>query len=300
MPLAQVTFICRLPVASSAGYGGFVTFPAGTFTKDPSAPAGGISYWNSYYDRAVSAWVPVARQAVAPDGLHYAFATGDSPSPWTVHLVSAIGGSQRTIAITDVPGNGPPDILDYSSDAIYFFEGFEGNGTVWRLELASGAVTKVADGAVEAIAGGALWLAANDPADPRPPAGRSGAYGDSLIREDLSTHQSEPWFKRLSARVTLAGVDGTGAAVVQVEILDASYAPVSLELWTVMRPGQEHLIYSLSTPPPGVQLDGYVGGMIADDHGLWFGGSNGIFLYASQTGMQRVSDVDGFPANGCA
>jgi hypothetical protein len=40
-------------------------------------------------------------------------------------------------------------------------------------------------------------------------------------------------------------------------------------------------------------------GVIADSHGLWFGGFDGIYLYTAANGLQRVSDHAGLPANGC-
>jgi hypothetical protein len=40
-------------------------------------------------------------------------------------------------------------------------------------------------------------------------------------------------------------------------------------------------------------------GVIADSHGLWFGGFDGIYLYTAANGLQRVSDHAGMPANGC-
>ncbi|MGH7489749.1 MAG: hypothetical protein ACREMY_29720, partial [bacterium] len=72
IPITQVGFSCRLPLVESLAGGhaqaGFVSLPAGIFALDPNAPASSV-----YYDRAVSRWLPVGPDAVAPDGFHYAF-----------------------------------------------------------------------------------------------------------------------------------------------------------------------------------------------------------------------------------
>ena len=72
VPIAQVSFSCRLPFVQSLAGGhwqaGFINLPAGTFIADPNATSN-----SGYYDRAVSRWLPVGREAVAPDGFHYAF-----------------------------------------------------------------------------------------------------------------------------------------------------------------------------------------------------------------------------------
>jgi hypothetical protein len=38
---------------------------------------------------------------------------------------------------------------------------------------------------------------------------------------------------------------------------------------------------------------------IADKHGIWFGGPDGIYLYSEARGLQKVSSQPGNPANGC-
>src|ERR1700730_1758036 len=88
LPVSQVTFSCRLPIYLQTGYegspdfsrqGAFITFPAATMSIDPSGKDGG------YFDRAFNRWVPVTREAVSPDGSHYAHV--DTTGPWQLRIV---------------------------------------------------------------------------------------------------------------------------------------------------------------------------------------------------------------------
>jgi hypothetical protein len=42
-----------------------------------------------------------------------------------------------------------------------------------------------------------------------------------------------------------------------------------------------------------------LGGAISDSHGIWFGSPQGIYLFTSAGGLQKVSNQPGYPANGC-
>jgi hypothetical protein len=37
----------------------------------------------------------------------------------------------------------------------------------------------------------------------------------------------------------------------------------------------------------------------SDNHGLWFGSPNGIYLYSQTGGLQKMSDQPGYPAGFC-
>src|SRR5690348_18235186 len=63
--VAVIPLSCKLPVSiGTDGRGAFVTFPQGQVTISASAGA--------YYDRAYTQWLPAPRNAVSPDGRHYA------------------------------------------------------------------------------------------------------------------------------------------------------------------------------------------------------------------------------------
>src|SRR5207237_9955045 len=78
--------------------GGFVSFPKGEFTPDPSSnkitmrgPAHhppGVSY-----DRAYARWVPASLALISSNGSHYAYVDEN----WAVHDVGIADGSDRVV-----------------------------------------------------------------------------------------------------------------------------------------------------------------------------------------------------------
>src|SRR5262245_6664422 len=112
---------CRLPVASgdapvdgspahgSAGHGGFVQFPAGTFAADPASLGS--------YDRALGRWVPVFRAWVSPDGARYAFPeyrTAPGPVTGIIHVVDVATGADHPF---NVPAPSMP--VGFESEGVY-------------------------------------------------------------------------------------------------------------------------------------------------------------------------------------
>src|SRR6266704_1700833 len=104
---------CRLPITVFGGdkrSGGFINFPSGSFTPDPrSAQVNSIlqpgrefvdQTYALYFDRALSRWLPVHRNAVSPDGAHYAFTdrptgtAGSSATRVTLHVVDVRTGRE--------------------------------------------------------------------------------------------------------------------------------------------------------------------------------------------------------------
>jgi hypothetical protein len=97
---------CRLPVyvPGQPGSGGFVTFPAGTFSLDPASKVGSDGNWYGLtYDRAVSKWLPVPRAWVNPKGTFYVYADDGG------NLVEVNAGSGTTTVIRQ--GFGAPTRL---------------------------------------------------------------------------------------------------------------------------------------------------------------------------------------------
>ena len=289
IPAADLS--CRLPVArdGTRTHGGFITFPGGTFTEDPRAPA-----WPTYYDRVVSAWLSVPRTAVSPDGTHYArIVRGNLPSPAqpaTLQMIAVAGGSDQVITLPiDFPA-----VLDYGADGVYLTSSYEGTGGLWKVDF-SGSVTELSDlYRVEAVAGGGLWYGAVDPADPLPLTGLE-PQPDTLLRLDLRTHTTERWFYRPTTSAYVMGFDRDGGVVVRVEKASATDTTViASEIWLISSPGKEVLISSI---PGDRQWPGQL--TIADENGLWFGGVDGIFLYTPAGGVRKMSDFTGYPANGC-
>ena len=297
-----VNFACRLPFllsASAQPTPGFVSLPAGTFQPDSTA-----GRTVGYYDAALSKWLPVDRRAVSPDGQLYATTTegivdkfGSVQAPATLNIVTAATGAVRTIALTNLrPQAGTTalflEVIDVEPDAVYGLErGQAGLGELYRVDLTSGALSDVYGAQrPEAVGFGAFWFGAPDPNAPG-----AGAAPADLRRWDLQAHSTSVWFSRASAEVYLIGFDHKGAAVVLV--IDHGNASGSTEIWTVSQPGSETRIYAA---PTNAATPSLLVGMVADNHGLWFGAASGVFFYSASTGFRKVSDVAGLPANGCA
>jgi hypothetical protein len=286
--------------AAGAHQAGFLAFPAGSYRRDLTA-----SPRPGYFDRAVSAWLPVGRQAVSPDGLHYAVTAEGVlgrdgvtvQTPATLHIVAASTGADRVIPLTGLrPQTAMAalslEVVDFESDAVYGIEfGQAGVGELFRVDLSNGSVTDLDTASrPEAVESGGFWFGGLDPN------ANMGAHPINLERWDLGTQTTSRWFDRPSAEVTFLGLDHNGAAVVLVVNTSGDGSAVSTEIWLVSEPGKETRIYSAAS---GIQALVEPISMIADAHGLWFGSPNGIYLYSSDTGFQKVSDYAGAPANGC-
>src|SRR5437868_1611556 len=64
LPLTVAGFSCRLPIMTLDNKGAFVSFPGGAVSVDAHSPSRLGSVSGLYYDRGLSRWLPVSRQAV--------------------------------------------------------------------------------------------------------------------------------------------------------------------------------------------------------------------------------------------
>jgi hypothetical protein len=277
---------------------GFLDFPSGAFTPDPTAPPNA-----KYYDRAVSRWLPVARSEVAPDGRHYAYTTGGifsaTPEPPRLHVVDAATDAERVIDLSPLdqqPAGEPrhPNayaVEDYAADWIYIQTGGEGASSWhWRVDPASGIITDlgymrghdVDDGT------GHAWVSVFDSRDPHPALSAldGSPMANEVVRRNLRTGADEVWFYQPGFMVGLVGAFVGGGLLVWVE---------SHEYWLVTTPRTSRLIAT-------IDFADHEG--LADSHGLWLGSGSsvvhpGLYLFARDGTIKRVSDLLGRPANGC-
>lgn len=285
----SATSSCRLPflklVAPDKWQAGFFVYPAGTFTADPTAPPN-----PGYYDHVVSRWVPVGRNAVAPDGRHYAYMSGGmglTPGPPRLHVVDAATGVEQVLPLA-LSDQQPYGVEDYASDGIYIGSGWEGvTFGRWRVDPTSGALTDFSqqdhfldDGT------GHAWVSVFNSSDLHPV--RSAMSGDpmpnELGRRDLKSGTVETWFYHPGFSVALAGAFVGGGILAWVEPPQGPH-----EYWLVTSPGASRLV---------VQLDG-AGGAIADRHGIWMGGNDGLYLFTPDGKARLVSNLAGDPVDGC-
>lgn len=199
---------CRLPLASgdapvdgraadgSAGHGGFLDLPAGTFSPDPASLGS--------YDRAVSRWLPVTRAWVAPDGRRYAW--GD-PAAGVVHVVDAASGADRAFT-----PSAPPAVVSFETEGVYVARAVPSSGAPVQglalIDPAAGTSRPVAaDGRWVAIGGGFAFGQDLDPGTPAP-AGAGPGAANRARRLDLRTGAVDTVASYPGAEVQVLGVYG--------------------------------------------------------------------------------------------
>lgn len=284
---------CSLPVAvlgqSQLGHaredpdqGAVIDFKAGRLLPQ----AGGAMQWESgdsslilttqkpvlrgwdtlTYDGARARWLPAPHWLLSPDGARYTYGAAVSEpagpgAPFRIHVVDVATGAD-TVVYT-APGSDQP--LAFAPEGIYVMT------TRWeippiglKLVDPAGQVTTVdASGSWEIIGGGAAWGFPDN----------VGGFGDRIPvinRLDLKTHQITQWFSvpaPYSAYVI--GIDGAGNPIVEVTRFDA-VQPSRYEVLT--GPGQATPLFSSS--------DIREFQPVVDDHGLWFTGVYGVYLYS--------------------
>jgi hypothetical protein len=113
-PATQVSIgPCKLPVASgdapvdgrsgdgTTGKGGFVQFPAASFTPDPASLGD--------FDLGFTRWVPTFRAWVEPDGAHYAWADNN-----VVHIVDVASGGDHPVTVPSAS-----IVVSYETEGVY-------------------------------------------------------------------------------------------------------------------------------------------------------------------------------------
>jgi hypothetical protein len=283
---------CRLPIsildAQRHPTGAFLSFPAGKVTVDPKGAGG------TYYDRQFSRWLPVPLNSVSPDGSHYAYGGATDINQPVLHIVDVVSGADRTYALPAelFSGIGGIDIFEYTNDVVYMgLLGEASNQGLWAFNLATGATHLVANlSEVGAVDGQIVWLGSFNGADPHPwtffPAQRT----NQIERLDLTDGTHAPWLYRPGNLVGVIGIDAEHHPIV-LAFIDK----YTLELVKLVDTNTQKSIYMGSTN----SWPGYIGGVVGDSHGVWFGTSMGIYLYSDAGGLQKVSDESGYPANSC-
>lgn len=293
-PLTTVGFSCQLPIWTADGQGAFISFPTRSVSFDPKGKGlqanGGV-----YYDRAFSRWLPVSRQAVSPDGKHYAYGQGapDKTKVATMHVVDVATGVDHVFATPSTEWFVPYSVLDYAAEGIYLYTNYELSVGLWLMDPTTGAIHRVANLTDIQASGGnrTFWVGSVNPADPNP-LGGLGIMPNQIDRFSLADGKRVAWFYRPSTAPRVIGSDVQGHPIVLVfngrnGVIDGDYGA---ELILLISPQSQRSIFKgpvSSMFPP-----------ISDSHGIWFGSGNGTYLYTGEAFL-KVSDQPGFPANGC-
>lgn len=283
---------CRLPIVTFPNQtteAGFISFPAGTYARDPGGNISSKAYGLAY-DRVYGRWLPVDWRLVSDDGTHYVYEdysdTVPSPGSYsTIHLVTVATGGDRVLT-----RSGQYTIMDYTGGGVYLTQwvgGHDGPGPQigWVLNPSTGGISGLSGGQKYgySIGAGAGWRGDYNTADPTVHNGMTGF--NRLIRVDLTTGAEATWlYVQGSDGVQLLGFDRSGHPIVSSST------------------NQVQTIYLLTDATHRTQLFTtplFLYQMIADTHGIWFSDGAATYLYTAGSGIQKMATVGGNFAGGC-
>ena len=311
LPLSTVAFSCQLPViretigSDSTSYqGGFITFPAATFTPDPAglinsnqqtlalttsagpALSGVPQAGQPFYDAAANRWVPAGAGQTSPDGASYAYGISDAAGS-TIHVVSVASATERTFKITVPSPATQPEIQvkDFDGRSAYYVlqppDGYP-RGT-WRLDTSTGQMFPMAQlDNVLAVRAGSAWIGYLDPHDSTTQWPRSILNPfDSIVQVNLASGARTTWVYRPGQEVFLLAVDASGRPLVEAS-LGPDFTKGEVRRIEVPVSGSEsngQLVYNGSL---------YLGSPEPDGDRIWFGNDRGVYLYTSAAGLREV------------
>jgi streptogramin lyase len=260
--------------------GGFTWAPDQQVYRSVNQPVLNGPDANFSYDWPLRRWLPVASQAVSPDGTRYAYSAHDS----AFHVVDVATGRDRLLP--GVFGN----VLAFKTEGIYVTSG-GGNG-LWLVDPDTGAKRAILQGSgIQAVADGAAWIGVVNPDDPAPfpPGIGGGASYNQISRRDLTADISTRWFYRSGVSVqVLAAVGG--------RLVLASQTSAAQDVWIV---NGMNLADRLTISPTGDPFP-LAGNVASDATGVWLAGPEGIYLWTFRTGLILISTIKGTPAGSCS
>lgn len=284
LPLAAVSFSCRLAILTTDGQGAFVSLPAGTVSLDPNG-RGLLGNGGTYYDRAFSRWLPVQRQAVSPNGAQYAYQeykVPGTPGRARLHVVDVPTGKDKLYELG--PSGESYVIVDFAGVGIWLsYAGYESpRSGLFLLDLGTGALNDGGrPGILDPVAGGigVFWFTDGGP-NPQMSAGMGSVIPARVLRLTISDGKTETWFTKPGSYLRVLGADLAGHPII------GAYDEV---VWLASSPTEAKVI--------GLPKGYYQS--IADSHGIWFGSQQGVYLYSDAGKLQKVSNQPGYPAQGC-
>lgn len=273
---------CRLPIsiADSTGQlqGAFLDYPSGKVSID-QAGSGGASYDRRYYR-----WLPVPRNAVSADGTLYAYLdrkVPGTPGLARLHIVYVLNGNEKVV---EVGQDGSSFVVvDFAPEGIWLtYSGYENPSGGLLLQDAKTAEFKDVGGSgiFQVVAGtpGVFWFT-DGGLNPQPSAGMGSIIQARMQRLTVLDGKRETWFTEPGKDLRVLGTDLAGNPI----FTDGDVIRIA------------------SSPSDAKVIDLPLGNyqVIADSHGVWFGGADGIYLYSESSGVKKVSSQAGSPANSC-
>jgi hypothetical protein len=261
-------------------------YPSGNVNLDPAGGGG------AFYDRRYSRWLPTPSDAVSADGSHYVFLEPKFPGTagrTRLHVVDVLSGSDQLYQLGTADDTSAYQIVAYGQDGIWLtYSGYEGpSHGLYLAELATGAIKDMSGGQdlIHPVVGGigVFWYADGGP---NPQVTADGfTIPVRVSRLTIADGKSVAWFTKDGSGVSVLGTNQAG-----YPIFGTSSQQVSgFDVWIAGAPGETTRI----TVPSGFYQ------LFADSHGVWFGGSQGIYLYTTAGDLQKVSDQNAAPAGSC-
>ena len=295
-----VSLSCRLPVyAGGPGSGGFIVFPGVSFVADPRSavmapspsptsasptpappqygPGYPAGFYGLTYDAPYSKWLPAPWAWVSPDGKSYGY-----PLNGDIYVENVANGTALELG----QGHGY-SMLDAENSGVYVTS--PNQPGLWFL-ASSGTVKQItASGFWQAARGGSAYGTATSQVPP-------GA-SNTILKLDLASGATGPFFATAGAQSTVTGFDGQGHPVIQVDYFGGPSYPGGRALFIATGPNTSYPIAAVSygsyNPPPFPS-----GTPIADSHGLWFSVGNGMVLYANDA-WYWMANIGGQLAGQC-
>jgi hypothetical protein len=259
------------------------------------------------YDRVVQRWLPVAPNAISPDGLSFAYADYDLPQTSGGKMQVMAGGLATTgrVHIVDVRTgadhivfNGSPTyrVVGYTSDGVYVssalltMDGMFASGLF--LFASSGGAPQLVPGGSRpldragwVVEGAYAW--GSDYAG-----GGSMNGGNRVLSLNLKTGTIQEWKTwPAGSAAGVVGLDAKGLPIVWVlppfsTNQGPSPATQGMQVWALSKPGVGKVVYEstdISATLPA-------GPAFADSHGVWIGGSppSSVWLLTAAARLSRV------------
>ena len=308
--VSGISFECTLPV-TTVSRAALLELPRGVVrvaasVQLPASAATNLPAFqraNPAYDARFARWIAgVMPQWIAPDGATYAQA-GASPGaagqPETSELDAVDVASGRRTRLWS--GRGTATVLGFGPEGIYFsIRGpSQEVSEVWvaaadrsrpahRVGPTAGRDPSQALPGFQLLGAGAAWAVAPPPFSPASPGTWSG-LPSLILRMDLKTGVVTTYFGgRLGEELGLVGVDAQGEPIVTV--LDATLGPNagyfdSLPQVLLIEGDGARVVVSR------VHEFFVPSSMVADEHGIWFGGPGSVWLYTPASGVQEVAKI---------
>jgi len=236
----------------------------------------------------------VNRNSVSSDGTRYAYTERKVPGTLgreRLHVVDVPSGNDKLYELGRADDTSAYVIVTFALEGIWLsYSGYEGpGGGLFLLDLATGALKDVGGPVLilEPVAGGSgvFWFTDPGPNPQYVSTGMGGILPARMQRLTISDGKTETWFSKPGSHLQILGTDLAGHPI----LISSASTGTGNDVWLVSSPTQAKVI---ALP------QGY-GQLIADSHGVWFGGQQGIYLYSDAGGMQKVSNQPGYPASGC-